>query len=50
MKKAVIITGTEVKGCTFHIKEAFCEEIYRHKTCRKIIENPTYVFCHKTDT
>jgi multimeric flavodoxin WrbA len=23
MKKAVIITGTQVKGCTYHIKEAF---------------------------
>jgi multimeric flavodoxin WrbA len=23
MNKAVIITGTEVKGCTYHIKEAF---------------------------
>jgi multimeric flavodoxin WrbA len=23
MKKAVIITGTEVKGCTYHMKEAF---------------------------
>jgi multimeric flavodoxin WrbA len=27
MKKAVIITGTEVKGCTFHIKEVFLNEI-----------------------
>jgi multimeric flavodoxin WrbA len=27
MKKAVIITGTELKGCTFHIKEAFLNEI-----------------------
>jgi multimeric flavodoxin WrbA len=25
MKKAVIITGTEVKGCTYHIKEAFIQ-------------------------
>jgi multimeric flavodoxin WrbA len=25
MKKAVIITGTEVKGCTYRIKEAFLE-------------------------
>jgi multimeric flavodoxin WrbA len=27
MKKAVIITGTEVKGCTYHIKEAFLQGI-----------------------
>ncbi|MDR0913568.1 MAG: NAD(P)H-dependent oxidoreductase [Oscillospiraceae bacterium] len=27
MKKAVIITGTEVKGCTYHIKEAFLQEL-----------------------
>jgi multimeric flavodoxin WrbA len=25
MKKAVIITGTEIKGCTYHIKEAFIQ-------------------------
>jgi multimeric flavodoxin WrbA len=25
LKKSVIITGTEVKGCTFHIKQAFIE-------------------------
>ncbi|MDR0889599.1 MAG: NAD(P)H-dependent oxidoreductase [Oscillospiraceae bacterium] len=25
MKKAVIITGTDVKGCTYHIKEAFLQ-------------------------
>jgi multimeric flavodoxin WrbA len=27
MKKAVIITGTQVKGCTYQIKEAFKQEI-----------------------
>jgi multimeric flavodoxin WrbA len=27
MKKAVIITGTEVKGCTYYIKEAFVQEL-----------------------
>jgi hypothetical protein len=27
MKKAVVITGTEVKGCTFYIKEAFLQEL-----------------------
>jgi hypothetical protein len=25
MNKAVVITGTEVKGCTYHIKEAFLQ-------------------------
>lgn len=43
--KVVVINGTEIKGCTFHIKEAFLSELREHEVTEFYLPKDAPHFC-----